>query len=183
MPRSVTLDPAKYGLGRPYVFKKWGAQRALGVLDWLATSYGPGAAETAAEAVRALLTGKIGAGEAGSTIGALLAAHGRAGVWDAFLTMAEADEVSGLYRQGDKGALAPVWPASEAAREKMAEQGLDPDTYYLEDPLEILRLVVAMLSESFRPFGAAWAYVGPIFGLTQAAAPTSAQDKPPGSPS
>jgi len=183
MPRSVTLDPAKYGLLRPYVFKKWGAQRALGVLDWLATSYGPGAAESAAEALRALVTGQIDASQAGAAIGSLLRSYGQAGVWEAFLSMAEADEVSGLWRSGEKGALAPVWPASPAAREAQAAAGLDPDTYYLEDPLEILRLVVAMLAESFRPFGAAWAYVGPILGLTRAAAPTSAQGKPPVSPS
>lgn len=176
MAREVNLDPQRYGIAPGYVFKKWGTQRALGVLDWIAVNYGAEVVETVANLVRGFLVGEVDARTAGSSLGGLLRAHGSAGSYDAFLSMASCDASSGLWRKGG-----PVWSDNPGIQSALVEKGLDPDNFYVEDPLEVFRLMLAMLAESFRPFGSAWGFAAPLFGLATKAAPTSAQARPPGS--
>lgn len=183
MSRSVPIDPARYGVRPGFLFRKWGAARALSVLDWIAERYGPGAAESLAQVVRAIVLGTASADEAGRALGALLRSHGQAGSWDAFLDCAAVDEGgAGLYRAGAKGGEVPVWSRDPAMQRTLQEKGLHPDAVFADDPLEALRLLAAMLAETFRPFGEAWSFIAPIFG-TGARGATGEGSKPPVSPS
>ena len=167
MSRSVRLDPVRYPGIRPiYTFKKWGAARALGVMDWVVASYGAEAAETLAGALRSMLTGQIAPREAANTLGSLLKAHGSAGAWEAFLDMAKEDERgAGLFREGaSPGSMVPVMPATEAQQAAQVKLGIEPDSFFADEPLEAHMLILAMLCETFRPFGSAWASVAPLFG-------------------
>lgn len=166
MSRAVRLDPQRYPGIRPiYTFRKWGAARALGVMDWVFTSYGAEAAETLATAIRAIVTGQASAGSAANSVGALLKAHGNAGAWEAFLDMAAEDERgAGLFRDGaSKGSIVPVQPMTPEARAAQVKLECDPDTFYADAPLESYMLIVAMLCETFSPFGSAWGSVAPLF--------------------
>ena len=164
MSRTVALDPAKYpGIRTGYTFKKWGAQRALEMLDWVSTAYGPEIVEALAGALQALVLGRATAEAAARTIGQVLKAHGSAGAWDAFLRAAGVDASgAGLFRAVG-GNSVPVYPHEEAQRTAQVKLGADPDTYFADDPLEALMLLLAMLCETFRPFGLAWGSVAPLF--------------------
>jgi hypothetical protein len=176
-PRVVHLDPARYGVRPGFTFRKWGAERALGVFDWVVAAYGPDAAESVAEAVRGLIVGQIDAAAAGRAIGKVLRAHGNANAWGAFLDMAAVDEATGagLWRNGNK---APVWSADPARQQALKAQGQDPDTVFADAPLEPLMLIVAMLAETFAPFGRAWDFVAPLFSTAETASPTPEPSKP-----
>src|SRR5574338_260233 len=92
-------------------------------------------------------------------LGELARAWGRAGAWAAFLRMAEAGPSGGLWvvRPGVKtsGIGAPVWPEDEAQQRAIRDTDVDPDVAFADDPTEVLRLMLAMVCESLRPFGAA----------------------------
>lgn len=183
MSRSVPIDPARYGVRPGFLFRKWGAARSLSVLDWIADKYGPNVAESAAQIVRAVVLGTASASEAGQALGGILRAHGQSGSWEAFLDMAAVDETgAGLWRAGAKGGEIPVWSRDPAMQRSLQEKGLHPDAVFADDPLEALRLLAAMLAETFRPFGEAWSFIAPIFGLAKVGAPEGAP-KPPASPS
>lgn len=181
MSRSVQIDPARYGVRPGFVFKKWGAARSLSVLDWIADKYGPNVAESLAHIVRAIVLGTASSAEAGAALGGILRAHGQAGAWEAFLDMAAVDESgAGLYRTASKGAEVPVWSRDPAMQRTLREKGLDPDEVFADDPLEALRLLGAMLAETFRPFGAAWSFAAQLFGTAAKEGPEG--PKPPASP-
>lgn len=161
--REVKLDSARYGLDPKvtYTFRRWTASRALGEMDWLASNFGDGAAETIAALAGALATGTTTPAEAAGGLGALTRAWGRADSWGAFLRMAACDETGGLWRAAGavKAPGAMVWPADVGQQNAIRGTDLDPDVVFCEDPTEILRLMLAMVCESFAPFGAARASI------------------------
>ena len=154
----------------------FGLAAAAAVTDELKIPVG---SQAIAHAVGGLVTGTVAAGDAADAFARALAGHGRSGSWAIFLSMAEALPDGGLYKQARDG-LVPVWPADEAAKRAMIDRQLDPDNAYRDDPLEPQRLLLAMLCESYRPFGAAWGFVAPL--LTIARAPQTSE-RPPATPS
>lgn len=161
MAREVVLSSEKYGLDPRFVytFRKWSGSRATAELDWLTENFGASFAESVAVAVGAFVTGQASAAEAGAAMGEVFRSIGRAQVWPSFLRMASCDQTGGLYRkpraQAGSSPGAMVWPADQAQQEAISGTDLDPEEFYSEDVTEVHRLVLAMLSESLRPFGRA----------------------------
>ncbi len=175
MAREVPLSPDRYGIPAGYTFKKWGTRRATAMLDWIAASYGSGIADALVNLIQGFLIGTLDARSASEQLGGILTSAGHAGNYDAFLRMAACDATSGLERNGG-----PVWSENPAIQSALEAKGLDPDAFYAEDPLMIYRLMLAMLAETFRPFGSAWDFVALLFGAEKR--PTSDHRKPSGSP-